>query len=398
MMIKAAIASTNSASAAQLRASLQQSGLVESVVEWNPSPKGEWNVRAKEDVPEVVILDIDRDPSAFFLLSLHVRRLRPTVNVIATSAHEPWPELLREAMRSGVREFLPSPLDANTLRSTVLQFIQESSGTGVILSRKLIVVMGAKGGVGTSTLAINLAAQIASTKRKRTILMDLGQPVGHGSLMLDLRPRFTIRDGLNNLSALDAHFLNGLLTKHSSGLELLAGIAHPEDWGKVSSSGVARIVNVARTIGEVVVMDFGVSFAPQWRDVLSEANKILVVAEPTVPSLWSLERYLSAMADLDRETDRIQIVINRWTRKDETTVNSLEKHLKRSVLARLPNDTAQVSEAINLGVPLFKNHRNPLLTQIRELATQLVNGGPPKAVVQPPRNGFGQFWAFAKER
>jgi pilus assembly protein CpaE len=216
--------------------------------------------------------------------------------------------------------------------------------------------------------------------------------------MLDLRPRFTIRDGLDNLNALDAHFLNGLLTKHSSGLELLAGIAHPEDWGKVSSSGVARIVNVARTIGEVVVMDFGVSFAPQWRDVLSEANKILVVAEPTVPSLWSLERYLSAMADLDRETDRIQIVINRWTRKDETTVNSLEKHLKRSVLARLPNDTAQVSEAINLGVPLFKNHRNPLLTQIRELATQLVNGGPPKAVVQPPRNGFGQFWAFAKER
>ena len=88
-MIKAAIATTNPASAAQLRASLQQSGLVESVVEWNPSPKGEWNVRAKEDVPEVVILDVDRDPSAFFLLSLHVRRLRPTVNVIATSAHDP---------------------------------------------------------------------------------------------------------------------------------------------------------------------------------------------------------------------------------------------------------------------------------------------------------------------
>jgi pilus assembly protein CpaE len=397
-MIKAAIASTNPTNAAQLRASLQQSGLVESVVEWTPSPKGEWEVHAKEDVPEIVILDMDREPAAFFLLSLHVRRLRPAVNVIATSAHDPGADLLREAMRSGVREFLPAPVDANTLRSTVLQFIQESSGTGLILSRKLIAVMGAKGGVGTSTLAINLAAQIASVKRKRTMLMDLGQPVGHDSLMLDLRPRFNIRDGLENLSALDAHFLNGLLAKHSSGLELLAGIGYPEDWAKVSPSGVARLVNVAQTIAEVVVMDFGVPFGSQWREVLSQANTILIVAEASVPSLWSLERHISAMADLDRETDRIQIVINRWNRKDEAAINSLEKHLKRPVFARLPNDTSQVSEAINLGVPLFKNHGNPLLTQIRNLATQLLSPGSRKAVVQPPRNGFGQLWAFAKER
>jgi pilus assembly protein CpaE len=398
MMIKAAIASTSSTSAAQLRACLLQTGLIESVVEWTPTPKGEWQVRTKEDVPEIVILDVDRDASAFFLLSLHVRRLRPTVNVIATSAHEPAPELLREAMRSGVREFLPYPLDTGTLRNTILQFIQESSGVGVVLSRKLIVVMGTKGGVGTSTLAVNLAAQIASAKRKRTILIDLGQPVGHEALMLDLRPRFTIRDGLENLNALDAHFLNGLLTKHSSGLELLAGIAHPEDWGKVSSSGVTRILNVAQTIGEVVVMDFGAAFAAGWREVLCQADTILMVAEPTVPSLWSLERHLSAMADLDRETNRVQIVINRWTRKDDAAVNSLEKHLKRSVFARLPNDMAQVNEAINLGVPLFKNHNNPLLAQIRQLATHLVNGGPAKAVAQPVRNGFGQLWAFAKER
>jgi pilus assembly protein CpaE len=396
MMIKVAIASVNPTSAAQLRAALQQSGLVESVVEWNPSPKGEWQVHSKENVPDIVILDMDRDPSAFFLLALHVRRLRPTVNVIATSAHDPHPELLREAMRSGVREFLPSPLDAQVLRSTVLQFIEESSGTGVVLSRKIIMVMGAKGGVGTSMLAVNLAAQIASAKHRRTILMDLGQPIGHLSLMLDLRPRFTIRDGLDNLHALDAHFLNGLLAKHSSGLELLAGIAHPDERGRFSPSSITRILNVAQTIAEVVVVDFGVPFSPEWREVLSEASKVLVVAEPTVPSLWSLERHLSAMADLDRETDRIQIVINRHTRKDDKAVSSLEKHLKRSVFSRLPNDTAQVSEAINLGMPLFKNHGNPLMTQIRQLAANLLNGASPEPMSPPPQHRFGQLWAFAK--
>lgn len=397
-MINVAIASGNPKSAAQLRAALQQSGLVESVTEWNPSSNGDWQVHSKENVPEIVILDMDRDPNAFFLLALHVRRLRPTVNVIATSAHDAHPELLREAMRSGVREFLPSPLDAQVLRNTILQFIQESSNSGVVLSRKLIVVMGAKGGVGTSMLAINLAAQIASRKNRRTILMDLGQPIGLLSLMLDLRPRFTIRDGLDNLHALDAHFLNGLLAKHSSGLELLAGLVHPDDRERFSPSSITRILNVAQTIAEVVVVDFGVPFAPEWREVLGEANKILVVAEPTVPSLWSLERHLSAMADLDRETDRIKIVINRYTRKDDKAVSSLEKHLKRSIFARLPNDTAQVSEAINLGMPLFKNHSNPLTTGVRQLATNLLGGTSPKAVTQTPQNRFGQLWAFAKQR
>jgi pilus assembly protein CpaE len=398
-MINAAIASANPTTAGHLRACLQQTGLVQSVTEWNPSLQGEWEVRSKESIPEVVVLDIDRDPTMLFAFAAHLRRLNPTVHIIACSPHDPGPELLLEAMRSGVREFLSSAVETATLRRTLQQFVKESTGTGLEVIRKVIVVMGAKGGVGTSTLAVNLGVQIAAVKHKRTILLDLGQPVGHASLLLDLRPRFTIRDGLENLESLDSHFFCGLLTKHDTGLEVLAGIGHPEHWQQISVPGVSRILNVAQSIADFVVVDFGAPLSPDWREVLNQARTILVVAQADVPSLWSLERQITAMADLDREPDRIRIVINRWSRRDDPALKSLEKSLKRFVFARLPNDFGQVSEATNRGIPLFKNHNNPLLTQVRQLATQLI--GESGSTTAPPRlqrSGINQLLTFSKAR
>jgi pilus assembly protein CpaE len=398
-MINAAIASANPTTAGHLRACLQQTGLVQSVTEWNPPAQGEWQVRPQESMPEIVVLDIDRDPTMFFSLAANLRRLYPTVHVIACSTHDPGPELLLEAMRSGIREFLSSTVETATLRRTLLRFVKESTGIGLEIARKLIVVMGAKGGVGTSTLAVNLGVQIAAVKRKRTILLDLGQPVGHAALLLDLRPRFTIRDSLENLESLDSHFFGGLLTKHDTGLEVLAGVGHPEQWQQISALGVSRIVNVAQSIADFVVVDFGAPLSPDWREVLSQARTILVVAQADVPSLWSLERQISAMADLDREPDRIRIVINRWSRRDDPALKSLEKNLRRFVFARLPNDFGQVNEATNRGIPLFKNHNNPLLAQVRQMVTQLVGepvsaGAPPR----PQRRGIDQLFNFSRAR
>lgn len=398
-MINAAIASANLNTAGHLRACLQQTGLVQSVMEWNPWSKGERQVLPKGPFPEVVLLDIDRDPSKYFSLAVDLRRLQPAVQLIACSVHDPAPEVLLEAMRSGIREFLSTTVEAATLRRTLLRFVEESAGTDLGVTRKLIMVLGAKGGVGASTLALNLGVQIAAVKRKRTILLDLGQPIGHAALLLDLRPRFSIRDGLENLESLDSHFFSGLLTKHNTGLEVLAGVDRPELWQKISASGVSRIVNVAQSIADFIVMDFGFPVSPDWREVLNQAGTILLVAQTDVPSLWSLERQISALTALDRDPDRIRIVINRWSRGDEPSLKSLEKNLRRSVFARLPNDYSQVNEATNRGIPLFKNHNNPLMAQVHRMVTQLVEESVPTAAPpRPQRRGINQLFSFSKAR
>ena len=100
-------------------------------------------------------------------------------------------------------------------------------------AEKLIVVMGSKGGVGATTVAVNLGVQISTHAQKRTVLLDLARPLGNAHLLLDLHPRFGIRDAIENLDRLDSHFFAGLLERHKSKLEILGGAMQPEEWQNI---------------------------------------------------------------------------------------------------------------------------------------------------------------------
>jgi pilus assembly protein CpaE len=147
-----------------------------------------------------------------------------------------------------------------------------------------------------------------------------------------------------------------------------------------------RIVNVVQSTADYVLMDFGSCYAPEWNPVLKLARTILLVAQPDVPSLWSMERLVTILAGLGRDPDWVRIVINRWDRKDDQTLVTVEKTLKRSVFARLPNDFRSASEAINTGKPLSGNGKNSLTSELRSLAGQLA--GQPVSAPAPRRWGL----------
>src|SRR5580704_6264410 len=229
-MLTAAIASTVPKDSTYLRACLEQTGLVKSVVEWNLSARD--NPLAAGVVPDVVMIDLVRDPEACFVLAAQLRKVRPSACLVACSAIErPSPELLMQAMRSGLQDFLTHPVDTVALREILGRFANERGpGADSAAIEKLIVVTGSKGGVGTSTVAVNLGVQLAGLSKKRVVLLDFARPIGHASLMLDLQARFQIRDAIQNLERLDSHFLAGILTHHKSGLEVLAGTSDLDEW------------------------------------------------------------------------------------------------------------------------------------------------------------------------
>jgi len=373
-MLTAAVVSMDPGSSASLRACLQQTGLVLMVREWgvsmdsHPSPG--------EIVPDVVLLDLVGEPERFFAFAAHLRRLRPVVRIIALShQQQPDPALLLQAMRSGVQEFLPKPADVEGLREALARFREEKDATGARTVEKLIVVMGTKGGVGATTVAANLGVQLTQITRKRVVLLDFARSLGHASLMLDLQPRFSLRDAIENLDRLDGHFFSGLLCRHRTGLEVLAGTSHPEEWERLTPAALARVVNVAYSTCEYVVMDSGAHYTSEWSPMLRTARALLLVAEASVASLWALEQHLTATKALGIDAQHIGIVINRWRRSDEDALKSVEKRTKQP-LFRLPNDYRQASEAANIGVPLSGNHNNPLVAKFRQLASQLA-GMPP---------------------
>ena len=370
-MLTAAVVAADAKSTSYLRACVEQTGLIESVSEWTPS--AEQHPQPGEAVPDVVLMDLAGGTEACLDFSAHLRRLRPTVCVIACSAlKQPDPELLMQAMRNGVREFLAHPVEPNVLESALKRFIEEQAPGQKGVERKLVVVMGSKGGVGTTTVAVNLGAQLARLTEKRVILLDLARPFGHVSLLLDLRARFSIRDAAGNLERLDSHFFNALLTHHEkSGLEVLAGASDPDEWYGIAAPAIARVVNVAQSCNDYVLTDVGCLYSFELKPILQMARMIMLVAEADVPGLWTLERHLTKMASWGIDTANCRIIINRWHRTDEEALKAFEKKTQQPIFARLPNDFRQVSEAINLGAPLSRNHNNPLVSNFQQLASRL---------------------------
>jgi pilus assembly protein CpaE len=373
-MLTTGIASGDTTSYGQLLASLQQTGLVGAVKQWEiPTDK---LPDGSEAIPDVVILDLGRDPQPYFAFGAHLRRLRPGICLIACSAtFPPTQQLMLDAMRSGVQDFISKPAEPDALRIILERLDQgDTPKEQTASNKKLIVVMGAKGGVGATTVAVNLGVHLSVQAHKHTALLDFARPLGNAHLFLDVRPRFGIRDAMDNLDRLDTHFFGGLLTQHKSKLELLGGAQQPEEWQKISMAPLERVVNVAHANFDVVLMDLGAQFSSDLAPVLRMARMILVVTEANVPSLWSLERRLLAMAGFGIEPERLRLIVNRWHKGDDEILKGMEKTIKNPIFACLPNDFKQASAAQNMGTPIMKNHNDVLSARYRQLAVQLAGG------------------------
>lgn len=369
-MLTAAIASSDPDGSAQLLASLAQSGLVRSVKQWIvPAEK---LPDAGEPLPDVVFLDLSYHHESFFALGAHLRRIRPAMRIIACSATvPPNPQLLLEAMRSGVQDFLPKPIEPNALKEILSRVLHESQEKDRPSFNKLLVIMGSKGGVGSTTVAVNLGVKLATLAKKRVLVLDFARPLGNVHLLLDLQPHFGLRDAVENLDRLDSHFFAGLTTRHKTGLEILGGASHPEEWQTIATPPLERVVNAAQGIFDMVLIDMGSQFSPEWSPILQMAQAILLVTEANVPSLWALERRLMALTGFGIEPDRAKVVVNRWHKNDEDALKSIQKEIRRPIFACLPNDYRKASLAVNLGMPFMENHNNFLNDRYREIAEKL---------------------------
>ncbi len=340
-MWTAAIAGADPNRAVQLRGCLQQTGLIDSVQEWDLKSQQErpWEQRAT--AADVVVLILDGNPGLELPFAAELRRAHPNVRIIAYSPEkQPDSELLTNSMRSGVQEFLPSLLSVAVVKQALTRFAYGAEAGEERLPQKLILVMGSKGGGGASTVAVNLSVQLTQLTRRSVVLLDFARPIGHVGLMLDMQPRFSLPDATENPERLDTHFFSSLLTRHKTGLQVLGGVTQSEGWEQIAQQALPAVINAAHEAFDYVVMDCGNIYSLEWLStaVLRLARTILVVADSTSPALWTLERHVASLTSIGIEPDLIHILINRCARGDDDTLQNLEKKLKRPIFVRLPAD------------------------------------------------------------
>jgi pilus assembly protein CpaE len=245
------------------------------------------------------------------------------------------------------------------------------------VAENTIVVTGSKGGVGTTTVALNLGVQLAYQTKKRVALVDLARPIGQVSLMLDLEPRFTVLDALERIDRLDERLLGSMAMRHKTGIEILAGPLHApmkmEQRQSVTLEALCRLIEIADRAYDYVIIDIGVVNAAEWAAVLRQAQTILLIAEPSLLALGMVHRHLAAAEPAGVDCERIRIVVNRWRQNDEEALSQFEKSHRREILSRLPNDYRQLTEALKLGMPITGNSNNVLISRYKDLASWVVS-------------------------
>jgi pilus assembly protein CpaE len=295
------------------------------------------------------------------------------------------PQAMLEAMRLGITEWLPDPVGAADL-DAALQRVTRPVSTSGIRGRSFAVV-GGKGGVGCTTIAVNLAAAIRNATKEPTLLLDLHMAQGDTSVFLGVEPRFTVLDALENIHRLDDTYFHGLVTPTPAGVDLLASANRPV-LGSMDVLRVQALFEFVTTAYPWVIIDCPRS-DPAVLDALDVASSVLVVANQELATLRSASR-LAALLRQRCGANRVKLAINRFDNDSEIGRKDVERVLGGAIAYTFPSDYRAAVAALNKGEPVLNSNQGRLPASFDEAARDLA--GLQAATKETVKTGlFGRF-------
>jgi len=334
--------------------------------------------------PAIVIFGLSNPPASGFTVIEQFRVTSPESALFVIADGERVETILR-AMRAGATEFLIRPVSQKDLLAAIQRIARQRAVAAVAApSRgKVITVFGGKGGRGTTALALNLAAALATAGVGPVVAVDLDLQAGDLSLFLNVSPQYTIHDAVANMDRLDAVFLNSLLCSHPSGLSLLAAPQRVEDAHRIPPLHVTQLLTLLRASFAYVVVDTAPAYDVRVLAALDAADEVLLVVAPDVSSLYHMQRGFDLLERGGYQPAKVKILLNRCPAPPGKAVKMAEEVLKHPVSWDLPEDDA-VPASLVAGEPLAHvGARSPFGARVMGLAAQLAgaNGSP----VTPPR-------------
>ncbi|MBI5441581.1 MAG: AAA family ATPase [Deltaproteobacteria bacterium] len=283
-----------------------------------------------------------------------LRERAPELQIVVLS-RDARPEHIVDIMKAGAAEFLLLPLESQRLRDA-LEKLRFTLLAGSRPTRGAIYsFMGSKGGVGSTVLAVNAAVALALRASSKTVLIDSSLQSGDSSVLLDLAIQTTIADLSKNFHRLDAALFRGAVTQHSTGLDVLPAPASPEESALVEGEHVDRILQLARSLYDHVVVDCSsMTVDARAMEAFRASDQIFIVIELSVPAIRNAARLIRLIGKEAVATGLVEVVVNRFIRGAVPSVQEVEKTLGRRVSWLFPNDYKSIVTSINQGVPVAK--------------------------------------------
>ena len=303
-------------------------------------------------------------------------------------ASEPNPDLILQSMRAGANEFFTCPPAEETFFEAIRRTAARRTAAGHAQAATTLVFFGAKGGAGTTTVAVNCAVELARLSGQRTVIVDLKTGIGEVGLFLGVRSRYTLVDALDNMNRLDAEFLRELVAKHKSGLEILAGSDNFDRPNASDGAALEEVIRHLREEYEYVVVDAGSQINPGVVASLYAADTIGLVANPDVPSIRNAQRVLDKVRQMGASADRVRLLLNRAAEPFPIPPAQIEAAIGHPIDHMFPSDYKTVSGALNSGVPLALTGSTPLAAQFDSFTRRMLDAEGAASAQADPGTGM----------
>jgi pilus assembly protein CpaE len=353
----------------------------------------------RQSQPDVAVIALDADQAKALQLIAQLASSSPELPILAVSGQGDGQSIL-QALRNGAREFLTQPVVLEELLHALQRLQQkqvrreDGSSNGVAKVNSLVIaVLGSRGGVGCTSLAVNLGCTLAEDKSKSVALIDLDLAFGDTDVALDLMPAYTLADVAINIERLDMTFLRRSLSQHATGLSLLPHPMQMSDIGLIHEDHVQRVISLLRASYTHLILDLSKRFTPTDVTALRMADMILLVAQLELTSLRNIVRLLVTLSAEEGMEDKIRVVLNRVgldSAGGEISLKKAEETIGKPIYFQLPEDYKSMMGARNVGVPLIQHApRSKLQQSIAQLA-QLLCG----MEVTEAKKKRGAFFSF----
>lgn len=336
---------------------------------------------ALELKPDIVLMDINMPGMDGITASEQISQRVPYAQIIMMSVQGE-SDYLRRSMLAGAREFLIKPFSSDELVSSIRRVYQLGASrrqampsaqvatggaavatAGARTAGKIVSVFSPKGGVGCSTLAVNLAIVLQQTAGVKVALVDTSLQFGDVGVLLNLFASRTIADLASSADELDDELIGEVFIPHSSGVKALLAPPRPEVADAVTPTLITDILDRLRTMFDVIIVDTGSVLDDVVLNVLDASDKIIVITTPEIPAIKDAKLFFEVTEALEYGRKRIIFVLNKTDKRINIRAEDIEANLKYKIQAQLPLDERSVTTSVNQGVPYVLGDKSGLLTR-----------------------------------
>ncbi len=337
---------------------------------------------AVELQPDIVLMDINMPGMDGITASERISQQVAFAQIIMMSVQGE-ADYLRRSMLAGAREFLIKPFSSDELVSSIRRvyqlgatrrqvmpaMTQTPGGTTAAAEAsshqrgKIVSVFSAKGGVGCSTIAVNVAIALQQNAASKVAIVDTSLQFGDVGVLLNLYASRTIADLAPHADELDNELVSDILIPHSSGIKALLAPPRPEVADTVTPPLVMEVLDRLRSVFDVIIVDTSSTLDDLVLSVLDISDKIIVVTTPEIPAIKNAKLFFEVSEALEYDRSRIMFVLNKTDKRINIRAEDIEANIKYKIEAQLPLDERVVTVAVNQGVPYVLGDKNGLLTQ-----------------------------------